>query len=135
MLSYTFSTSERLKSRKIISTLFQKDKAQSFGSYPIRIIWVEQKNSESSNSLQAAFTVPKKNFRRANVRNTIRRRLREAYRLHKHLIYESLNDDSSSQFALMWLYTGKEEAPYEQIEKAMISAIKRFIREINQNRT
>lgn len=129
MPSHSFLVSERLKSRKIISTLFQKDKAKSFGSYPIRIIWIEHTIEASPHSIQAAFTVPKKNFRRANERNVIRRRVREAYRLHKHLLYDAIGD-TKRQFALMWLYTGKEEMSYQEIEKSMIAAIRRFIREI-----
>lgn len=131
MLSHTFSISERLKSRKTIATLFQKDKAKSFGSYPLRLIWVEQPLLLPESFLQAAFSVPKKNFKKANVRNTIKRRMREAYRLHKHLIFEALNAPSQ-QYALMWLYTGKEIMPYQEINQAMVSAIKRFIREIEK---
>lgn len=130
MSSFTFSSQERLKSRKTISTLFQKDKSQSFGAYPLRLVWIASPSS-SNFSAQAAFSVPKRTFRRANVRNTIRRRMCEAYRLHKHLIYNNINDNTA-QYALMWLYVGKEVADYQTIEKSMSFAIARFSREIKK---
>jgi ribonuclease P protein component len=132
MLSFTFSTAERLKSRKVIASLFQKDKSQSFGAYPLRLVWIPTE-VENDFPVQSSFSVPKKTFRRANQRNTLRRRMREAYRLHKHLIYNNLKD-SEKKYALMWLFTGKEEVPYQDIEKSMIFAIHRFLREIKKEK-
>jgi ribonuclease P protein component len=133
MPSHKFISSERLKSRKTIAALFQKDKSKSFGAYPLRLVWTPLAATQSEQPpIQAAFAVPKKNFRRANVRNTIKRRIRESYRLHKHLLYDALapHQDNSSCFALMWLYTGKELLSYSEIDKAMQNAIKRFIKEL-----
>jgi|JI7StandDraft_1071085.scaffolds.fasta_scaffold325495_2 ribonuclease P protein component len=132
MPSFSFPTILRLKSRKIISSLFQKDKSRSFGAYPLRLIWVAL--TESTNSpTQAAFSVPKKTFRKANERNTLRRRMKEAYRLHKHLIDKDLKE-KEHQYALMWLFTGKEEVSYNEIEKSMIFALQRFSKEIRNDK-
>jgi ribonuclease P protein component len=131
MPSLKFSSTERLKSRKTISTLFQKDKSHSFGAYPLRLVWAESDNPNVDAGFQVAFSVPKKAFRRANRRNTLRRRMNEAYRLHKHLIYESVKDNEK-KYALMWLFTAKEEMTYQEIEKAMIFAIQRFLREMKK---
>lgn len=133
MLSYTFSASERLKSRKIITTLFQKDKSQSFGAYPLRLVWISADTLQHDNGLafQAGFSVPKKAFKRANARNLLRRRMREAYRLHKHILYDGLAQRKEG-YALMWLYTSKETLDYQTIEKSMIFALKRLVKEITQ---
>jgi ribonuclease P protein component len=130
--AYTFNKSERLKSRKTIASLFQKDKSKSFGAFPLRLVWIETEQADLSitDKFQAAFSVPKKIFRRANVRNTIRRRVREAYRLHKHRLAASGSD---KQYAFMWIYTSKEIADYQTIEKAMQFAIRRFMKEISSD--
>jgi ribonuclease P protein component len=131
MPSLKFDSSERLKSRKTISTLFQKDKSQSFGAYPLRLVWVISDNPNVSSLFQAAFSVPKKAFRKANRRNTLRRRMKEAYRLHKHLLINPTNSDK--KYALMWLFTAKEEMDYAVIEKSMLFAIQRFLKEIKKD--
>ncbi len=122
---------QRLKSHKVISSLFQKDKSQSFGAYPLRLIWVVLAPEEGAPAIQSAFSVPKKAFRRANRRNTLRRRMREAFRLHKDLLTTTLAAQDK-RFALMWLFTSKEELSYAEIEKSMIFAIHRFLREIKK---
>jgi ribonuclease P protein component len=129
--SLRFSMTERLKSHKVISTLFQKDKSQSFGAYPLRLVWVVLDPEEGAPPIQSAFSVPKKAFRRANRRNTLRRRMREAFRLHKNLLTTILAAQDK-RFALMWLFTAKEELSYAEIEKSMVFAIHRFAREIKK---
>jgi len=79
--------------------------------------------------MQFALTVPKRSFSKASHRNRIRRQMREAYRLHKHLLSEVL-EDQEEQFAWMLIYIGKEAAEYANIEKALQKIIKRFIQQL-----
>lgn len=99
---------------------------QSFGMYPLRIIWLET-TLNTSFPAQFALSVPKKKFKKAVVRNRIRRQVREAYRLHKHQLYEFL-EQKDMQCAIMVLYTGKEMATYWEIEKKIKLMIRRFIK-------
>ena len=57
--------------------------------------------------------------------------MREAFRLHKSLLTTTLAAQNK-RFALMWLFTSKEELSYAEIEKSMIFAIHRFLREIKK---
>ncbi len=122
MLSYTFKKAERLKSKKVIDSLFQE--GQSFGAYPLRIVWVRTEGNDSP--VQCAVSVSKRRFPKAVDRNRIKRQLREAWRLNKHHLYQEL--ETEEQYAIMLLFTGKEHAPQHEIEQSVQRIIKKFLR-------
>lgn len=122
-----FSKKERLKSRKVIQALFNKE-GNSFAQYPLRLVWKSIETTPDSAPVQFGLSVPKRRFKKAVDRNKVKRKIREAYRLHKHLIYDSITDDR--QYAFMVLYVGQEIASYAEIEKAMQQMIRRFIKKI-----
>lgn len=130
MSELTFHKTERLKSRKVISSLFQRSaKNYTFNVYPIRFIW-SSPEAEQASKIQAGFSVSKKTFKRANQRNTVKRRMREAFRLHKSLIYKAL-EENEKQYSLMFIFNGKEEMIYADIEKSFQMGIKKWIRSIS----
>lgn len=129
MSDFTFHKTERLKSRKVISSLFQRGAANfSFNVYPVRFVWSSPEQKQVA-PVQAAFSVSKKTFKRANQRNTVKRRMREAFRLHKSLINKEL-EVSEKQYSLMFIFNGKEEIAYSDIEKAFQIGIKKWIRAV-----
>lgn len=133
MTSFTFHKNERLKSRKTIGKIFQE--GQSFISYPLRIAWVPRDNQTDPNfPIQFTQSVPKRRFSKAADRNRIRRRIREAYRLNKHLINQTLDYKDAPQFGLMVIYIGKEELPYDTILKATKKWIKVFLRKVKSEK-
>lgn len=72
--------------------------------------------------LQAMFVVPKRNFKRANDRNKLKRRMREAYRLNKNSVYEQLTP-SGKQIIVAFIYTGKQQQKYKEIESAILKLL------------
>ncbi|MEM9991595.1 MAG: ribonuclease P protein component [Bacteroidota bacterium] len=129
MTKYTFQRDERLKSKKNIDYLFS-GKGKSFGAYTLRIIWAEVDNTATSSCpVQCAVSVPKKKFSKAVQRNRIKRQLREAWRLHKHHLYAKL--PVQKQYAIMLLYTGKQEATQTEIERQVQYIIRKFLRKLN----
>ena len=129
MSDLSFHKTERLKSRKVISSLFQRSaNNHSFNVYPVRFVWSSSETKQAS-PIQAGFSVSKKIFKRANQRNTVKRRMREAFRLHKSLMHSELSE-ITKQYALMFIFNGKEEISYTDIEKSFQIGIKKWIKAI-----
>ena len=79
--------------------------------------------------LSVAFTAPKRNFKRAVVRNKLKRRMREAYRLHKHILLDELQPKGRNLVVLI-KYHKWQETDYHRIERAMIRAFKKLKHQI-----
>jgi len=123
MEGFTFQKGERLCSQKIIGELFTT--GESFLAYPLKVVFLKTELPECF-PVQAAFTVSKRNFKRAVDRNLLKRRMREAYRLNKPDLYNQIAD-KKLQIAIMFVYIAKDISEYPAIDKAMISAFKKVL--------
>ncbi|MGB5238455.1 MAG: ribonuclease P protein component [Flavobacteriaceae bacterium] len=119
-MSFSFSKQEKLKSRKTIELLFQK--GNSITQYPLKLYYLPV-DKDQEVRVKAAVSVPKRNFKRAADRNRIKRLLREAYRLNKHLIFNNIEGN----FAFLILYLGKDLPPYDEVEKSMQGVFKKLV--------
>jgi len=108
---YTFSKHERLSSRKSIAILFED--GHSFFSFPFTVVWRLCEPLPLTNA-QAAISVPKKAFKRAVDRNRIKRITREAWRHHKHVLYNYL-EQQDKHIVIMLVYAGKEMPSQEDM--------------------
>jgi ribonuclease P protein component len=122
---FSFAKKEKLCSRKTIDHLFNKGNA--FMTFPVRVQYLFKENPEDV-PVQALFTVSKKRFKRAVKRNLLKRRMREAYRLNKHLLYNVLNT-RNLQMAIAFMYVANKEHDYQTIEKEIKKALLRLVAE------
>ncbi len=112
---FTFTKIERLCGKKAIDELFAKGKSKT--QFPIKVIY-KVSEFETAFPVRVMFVVPKKKHKRANKRNTIKRRMREVYRLHKHELYSAL---AVCKLDLMFLCLSNEELSYTEVEKSMLA--------------
>ncbi len=116
-MSHTFPKTEKLKSRKAIKQLFKEGKG--ITKYPLKLLYIPVEEAQIN---QAGFAVPKRNFKLAVTRNRIKRLLREAYRLHKNDVLEN----HGTNFVILFIYIGKEELPFSNVEKAVVKLLKKL---------
>lgn len=124
-MRFTLSKNERLKSKKLIERLFSEGK--SVHEFPLQIKYLPIETA-NPHSLQVAFSVPKRNFKKAVDRNRIKRQMRECYRLEKpSLLFEVQNS-----YVLMILYLGKTEPKYQELSTVMNALLSKWIQSIKR---
>lgn len=121
----SFSKNEKLKSRKVIDSLFTEGK--SVAKYPLRLVYVEVTNEEEI-PLKMGVSVSKKHFKHAVDRNYYKRVLRECYRLNKHLLLDNIN----KKYAAMFFYQTSDRMSYQEINKKTILLFQKFIETENK---
>ena len=112
-MDYKLPKSEKLHSFGAIRRLFTEGRGGFV--YPLRYVVYAEHSMHNEMSVELLFSTPEKFLKRANKRNKVRRRMREAYRLNKHLLLSS-NDPRMMQVAL--IYSSKEVIDYKTIENA-----------------
>lgn len=117
---FTLPKAERLCSKNSIDLLFSK--GNSFVVFPFRIVYTILEDSPQESNAAMFVSVPKKKFKRAVKRNLIRRRVKEAYRLNKHLLLPVL-EKKNLRLAIAFLYLDKEIRLYDNIETKMIELL------------
>ncbi len=110
-MEYKLPKSEKLHSFGAIRRLFSEGRGGFV--YPFRYVVYAEHAEEMS--AEVLFSTPKKFLKRANKRNKVRRRMREAYRMNKALLLSS-NEPRMMQIAL--IYSSKEVIDYNTIENA-----------------
>ena len=122
---YALAKSERLSSLTAVRRLF-KDGASGF-VYPFRYMYIIDESTTPS--VEVLFSVPKRYHKRANKRNTLRRRMKDAYRLNKASLTESATQ-RGVDMDIALVYSAKEVLPYKTIE----NAICKILAEVSERR-
>ncbi len=113
MISEKFPARERLKSIKTISHIFRKGNLLKSGSLHIK--WEYSKHREPG-GLKVMFSVPKRKIKKATDRNLMKRRLREAYRKHRHVLGEN---PRNLPIKMAFVFNGSQPVSYLEIAVEM----------------
>ncbi|MFT3737265.1 MAG: ribonuclease P protein component [Breznakibacter sp.] len=124
----TFRKIERLRRHKTITNLFSE--GQVLVKYPFRAVYLEEA-LQGFPPCKIMVSVSKKRFKRANMRNLIRRRTKEAYRLQKNVLYKKL-EEMKLHLDIALIYLPKEELDYHAIEKGMGKLIDKLMLQLAQ---
>jgi len=78
-----------------------------------------------------AFSIPKKGFKLAVTRNLIKRRTREAYRVHKAILYDILHS-KEKKIVFTMIFRDNSIPDYITVENSVKEMIKMFARTLEQ---
>ena len=115
---FTLKKAERISFQKEIDRLFKEGGA--FISYPLRIVYLEQKPFSGA-TVSILISVSKKRFKRAVKRNRMKRLIRETYRLNKASLIQHYREKESG-LLIAFLFIGNELCHRNEIETAMRKA-------------
>ena len=124
-IKFTFIKEERLCSKRLLDEVFTKGKYHN--QLPLKIVWIEN-NLYTEMPAQIVISVPKKNFKKAVHRNLLKRRIREAYRKNKHILYEYLQQ-KNIHMAIGVIYSSAELVDYFEIEEKLVLLLHKIIKE------
>lgn len=113
-MDLTLDSTKRLKSKKKIGRLFESGRG--LHKSPVRVVFYIDKTIEIP-GFQLTVSVPKRNFKRATQRNLLKRRMREAFRIHQHQL------NLKNPVDLMLIYTSNELKDFSVIEKSVLQLI------------
>jgi ribonuclease P protein component len=113
---------ERLKGKKQIEELFVS--GETVGVFPLRLVFLK---TETTNKL--GVSVGKRSFKRAVVRNKIKRQLRVCCKNH----FLNFLKDLDYKYALMVLYVGKEYPKAVELDKQFKLMVDRFSKKISRD--
>lgn len=115
-MDHSFPKSEHLKHKKLFDQLFRH--GQRAFQYPVMAVWVETK-LPTNGPIQVGFSAPKKHYKKAVTRNSIKRLMRESYRLQKHSLYEYLQAHGK-QMALLLVTVKTDNTSYEALQPKIL---------------
>ena len=108
--SPTFNKRERIVSKKLIEQLFSKGSSFSISAFPLRIVVMETAQVADDVPIQVLVSVSKRHFKHAVDRNRVKRQIREAYRHHKQILTEKVQQQQALAIAFIWLANGLHES-------------------------
>ena len=127
-MNLKYSKKDKLKSKKLIEKLFSEGKVITI--FPLRLVYLKT-SFEDSSVVKTGISVSKKLHKNAIDRNKIKRLLREVYRLNKPKYF----NNSSTPYAFMILYIGKEKPTFDSVNTKTQLLFQKFLKHTSIDET
>jgi ribonuclease P protein component len=121
-MDYKLKKEEKLCSRTAVDRLFGEGK--SLMAFPLRAAYRLRPRGE--HPVQFLISIPKKRIRKAVGRVTLRRRVREAYRLNRRELLQGPLEQAGWGVDIAFVYLDSNPAPYSVIDEKMRSLLSRI---------
>ena len=121
-MDFKLKKDEKLCSRTAVDLLFGEGK--SLMAFPLRAACRLRPRGE--HPVQFLISIPKKRIRHAVGRVTLRRRVREAYRLNRRDLLQAPLGETAWGVDIAFVYLDSSLAPYSVINEKMISLLNRI---------
>jgi len=115
-------------SQKLIEGLFGGGHSRSLAAFPLRVVYCRQERTAGDMPVQLLISVPKKHFHHAVDRNRVKRQVREAYRQHKSLLWQSVDDHSRLLVAFVWL--SNRHLSSAEVSQRVASLMRRIVEKV-----
>lgn len=136
--TYSLPQSERINSKKQIDRLFRGGGSKAMTAAPLRMVYMtdtRQADPLSANAhqpmAQMMVSVPKRYFKRAVKRNYVKRQVREAYRLNKHILASHLAQTGDKTVSLCFIWTSDRLLPTAEVMKRMANLLTRLVEKLS----
>lgn len=122
MIDYKLNKDEKLCSRTAVNLLFEE--GRSLMAFPLRAAY--RLRPRGDHPVQFLISIPKKRIRKAVMRVTLRRRVREAYRLSRRQLLVPALEQAGCGVDIAFVYLDGTPAPYSVIDEKMASLLRRI---------
>lgn len=124
MAAPTFSKKERVVSKKLIESLFEKGDSHSLAAFPLRVVYLQRERPQGEMPVQILISVPKKRFKHAIDRNRVKRQVRESYRYNKQAVWDIIPEDKQLLIAFIWL--SDRHYPTDEVQKRVVTLLQKI---------
>lgn len=124
-MDYKLRKDEKLCSRTAVERLFGEGK--SLMAFPLRAAY--RLRPRGDHPVQFLISIPKKRIRKAVGRVTLRRRVREAYRLNRRDLLLAPLEQAGWGVDIAFVYLDSNPAPYSVINEKIVTLLTRIAQE------
>ena len=121
--TFTLPKQEWLCSKTLIDHLFL-DRSHTKKNWPVKVVYqLGKRKDEHDPQVEILVSVSKRHFKRAVKRNRVKRQLREAYRLHKSIVWEVLAKSPEAKLLIAFLWMEDKLHTSSHVESAVENAL------------
>ncbi len=122
----TLSKDERVYGQTLTDKLFGGRCSKSMSLYPIRMVYMTADLKKKDKKARILISVPKRMLHHAVDRNRVKRQIREAFRINKHIINDKIAETNSEDVVIAFIWTDRQLHDSKEIGEKMVRLLRRL---------